>query len=98
MAPLSITSGALALTGPVLYLVKALYGTFTANTFLLRHYGLVGPYLVVFGSKDVLRSELQVLAGDGEHVASEFKKATQDESSMIAVAVRRDHIFDIKLS
>jgi hypothetical protein len=66
---------------------KAIYGNLAANVFLVKHYGLASPLLILFGSKDVLRAELQVLASVDERVASEFKKASQDESSMIAVAV-----------
>lgn len=61
---------------------------FSSNLFLLKHYGLNGLGLIIFGSKDILRLELQVLASGEDKDALDFKTATQDESSMIAVAVR----------
>lgn len=61
---------------------------FSTNIFLLRNYGFTtGFWLVIFGSKDVIRLEFEVLASHGEQIALEFKKATQDEGTMIAVAV-----------
>lgn len=78
----------LALFRPFFTLTEAFYELFSTTWFLLRHYGPTGLWLVLFGSHDVLRSAFQVLASDGERAASDFKKATQDESNMIAVAVR----------
>lgn len=55
--------------------------------FSLTQYGVVGIWIILFGSNSVLISELQVLASREDQVASDFKKATQDESNMVAVAV-----------
>ncbi len=63
--------------------------TYKRISFVLREYGIAGTWLVMFGSHDVLRSEFQVLASGDDQVAFDFKKATQDESNMIAIAVRR---------
>lgn len=93
---------AFALLSSVIHLyvvvVEGLYKAFSATAFLLKNYGLTGLWLMVFGSKDVLRSELQVLASDGAQGALDFKKATQDESNMIAVAVRNNQNFDVTSS
>jgi hypothetical protein len=74
-----------------LQLARAIHGLVSTNLFLLEHYGPAGLSLAVFGSVDVLRMGFEVLASDGDEVALNFKKATQDESTMIAVAVRTTH-------
>ncbi len=71
-----------------LQVLKAIRGPLSTMFFLLKHYGPTGLSLAVFGSVDVLRMEFEVLASDGDQIALDFKKATQDESTMIAVAVR----------
>lgn len=95
MDPLSLTASVLSVVSLASAIVKSVRETFSANAFLLKHYGLAGLLLTAFGSKDVLRSELQVLATDDEQVALDFKKATQDESNMIAIAVRTGHDSDV---
>lgn len=49
---------------------------------------LAGPVLWDFGSSDVWRIQVQVLRSQDDSVAMDFKKSTQDESNMVAVAVR----------
>jgi hypothetical protein len=56
--------------------------------FLVRHYGLGGVVLWIFGSGAIWRMEKQVLESDEDKVAMDFKVSIQNESNMIAVAVR----------
>jgi hypothetical protein len=85
MDPLVFLSPATDVVSVVVLVMTAYLKYFSATWFLLKHYGLAGFWLVVFGSTDILRSELQVLASDGEQAALDFKKAAQDESNMIAI-------------
>jgi hypothetical protein len=55
---------------------------------LVRHYGLGGVVLWIFGSGAIWRMEKQVLESDEDKVAIDFKISIQNESNMIAVAVR----------
>jgi hypothetical protein len=72
----------------VVYKVSLTFtGTLSTAIFVAKTYGIAGFWIVIFGSKDVMRSEFEVLASDSDQVATDFKKATQDESNMIAVAV-----------
>ncbi|PMD49297.1 uncharacterized protein K444DRAFT_502184, partial [Hyaloscypha bicolor E] len=54
--------------------------------FLVRHYGLGGVVLWIFGSGAIWRMEKQVLESDEDKVAMDFKVSIQNESNMIAVA------------
>ncbi|KAI9764622.1 MAG: hypothetical protein M1839_005797 [Geoglossum umbratile] len=54
--------------------------------FFTKYYNLAGVVLWVFGSPDVWRMQLQVLASMDDRVAMDFKKSMQDESSIVAVA------------
>jgi hypothetical protein len=56
--------------------------------FLVKHYGFGGIVLWIFGSSAIWRMEKQVLESDGEEVAMDFKRSIQNESNMIAVAVK----------
>lgn len=76
---------AISATAFVVSVIQRVQGT----AFVLQNYGIMGIFLLTFGSDDVLRYEFQVLASDDAQVAFDFKKATQDESNMIAVAVRK---------
>ncbi|KAK3312334.1 hypothetical protein B0H66DRAFT_485609 [Apodospora peruviana] len=86
MDPLSIVGFASSILSVVNIVRKVFFETFKATRFIMKRYGIVGVWIILFGSDSVLRSELQVLASLDEKVASDFKKATQDESNMIAVA------------
>jgi hypothetical protein len=56
--------------------------------FLVSKYGLGGVVLWVFGSGTLWRMQLCVLQSEGNKVAMDFKASIQNESNMIAVAVR----------
>lgn len=87
MDPLSLAAASLAVIQVPVVIVGALAGSFSTARFIVRTYGIPGLWILVFGSQDILRSEFQVLASDSGQAAIDFKKATQDESNMIAVAV-----------
>jgi hypothetical protein len=55
---------------------------------LFSRYGIGGVFLWVFGSSSIWRMQQQVLESDGDQVAMDFKTSIQNESNMIAVAVR----------
>ncbi len=59
--------------------------------FLVENYGLGGIVLWLFGSGAIWRMQKQVLESEGEKVSMDFKASMQNESSMIAVAVRTLH-------
>ena len=56
--------------------------------FLIKQYGLAGVVLWIFGSGAIWRMQKQVLESEGDKVAMDFKASAQNESNMIAVAVR----------
>lgn len=87
MDPLSIVSAAVSLIQLPLIIAEVTAAYFSTAAFIIEIYGVVGIFLIIFGSKDVLRSEFQVLASSNDQVATDFKKAAQDESTMIAVTV-----------
>ncbi|KAK4445175.1 hypothetical protein QBC34DRAFT_413654 [Podospora aff. communis PSN243] len=89
MEPISALSVAATVITTVDFAVKLsaeLVATLSTAAFVARTYGIAGIGILLFGSKDVMRSEFEVLASDNDQVATDFKKATQDESNMIAVA------------
>jgi len=87
MYSLSATASIIA----VLQLVAAGYQTtisiFQSAFFFSKYYGIAGPILWLFGDRDVWRIQVQVLQSTNELDAMEFKKLTQDDSNIIAVAV-----------
>lgn len=51
-------------------------------------YGINGIVLWIFGNRSVWRSEVQLLRHRDDKEAMDFRKSAQDESSIVAVAVR----------
>ncbi|KAK3368827.1 hypothetical protein B0T24DRAFT_706975 [Lasiosphaeria ovina] len=86
MDPISIAASSIAVLQAGYSIVVAITGAFSTARFIARTYGIAGLWITVLGSKDVMRSEFEILASDNDQIATNFKKATQDESSMIAVA------------
>jgi hypothetical protein len=83
MDPLSIAGTVSA----VISISKQIYRTGSSVIFFTRHYGPAGWVLCVLGNRDIWRLQLQVLYSTDEADAMNFKKAAQDESNIIAVAV-----------
>jgi Na+-transporting NADH:ubiquinone oxidoreductase subunit NqrE len=79
---------AIQISSIVLSLAFQALNTKESFFFLVREYGFGGVVLWVFGSGTVWRMQLYVLQSEGDKVAMDFKASIQNESNMIAVAVR----------
>ena len=73
---------------------RTILSIYSSAIFFLRHYGIVGPILWLFGDRDVWRIQVQVLQSTNELDAMEFKKLAQDDSNIIAVAVSDRTLID----
>lgn len=85
--PLSVLGGLGQVTDLVIASLTLFSSSARSVDFFLRHYGLAGVILWLFGSNAIWRIQFQILHSTIDQEAMDFKKATQDESSIIALAV-----------
>jgi hypothetical protein len=71
----------------VISLVSTVIQTFESLFFFAEQYGRSGPFVWIFGSREIWRVLAQVLRSTNDTDAMDFKKSVQDDSQVIALAV-----------
>ena len=71
----------------VLPLARSVKHTGLRIYFFTKHYGSAGLMLWCFGNREVWQIQLQVVRSTHDADAMKFKKAAQEDSNIIAVAV-----------
>jgi hypothetical protein len=77
----------------IFFAAQSVFDSATRPYFLFRLYRLPGLLLYVFGSRTTWRTQAFVLGKVDDSDALEFKRAVQDECTMISVAVSLMSLF-----
>jgi hypothetical protein len=71
---------------PIVLVTNAIR-TLASAFFFVSHYRLPGLFICVFGSREIWRNQVQILASTRDSDAMDFKRSAQEDSNIIAVSV-----------
>ncbi|USP75264.1 hypothetical protein yc1106_02538 [Curvularia clavata] len=86
MDALSVASAIIGIVDGATSVARQTYRLLTSVLFFTRHYGVVGWSLCLFENRSIWRVQVQILRSNNDMDAMNFKRAAQDECSIIAVA------------
>ena len=87
MSGLEVVAALAAVVSIVGSASRHVFRQFSSIIFFTKYYGSTGLILCLFGNSEIWRVQVQVLQNTNEADVMNFKKAVQDECSILAIAV-----------
>lgn len=84
---LAIVAAALDIVSGTFSVLRQAFRLLSSISFFTRNYGVIGLLLCLFDNRSIWRVQVRILRSNNDTDAMNFKRAVQDECSIIAVAV-----------